>query len=178
MATVVNETDDAPPAAPVKKKGVMKYVLIGVGVLALIGVSVGVSVFMTSNVLGDKSTSAEEKKADKKAAAKIPKNPVYFKFDPPFVVNFHSSSNMRFLQVEMEVMTYDQEVIPVIEQNMPVIRNNLIFLLSGLSSEELNTQEGKVKMRAAALAEIQKVVKERFGKPGVEEVYFTSLVMQ
>ena len=39
-------------------------------------------------------------------------------------------------------------------------------------------REGKEKLRADALAEIQKVMKAETGKPGVESVFFTSFVMQ
>jgi len=75
-------------------------------------------------------------------------------------------------------MTYDQEVVAAIEQHMPVIRNNLVFLLSAASYDQINTLEGKQKLRADALAEIQKILKDKIGRPGVEEVYFTSIVMQ
>lgn len=181
MATVekdLNKDDAGAAPAPAKKKGVMKFVLIGVAVVALIAISVGASVYLTSNLSADKEATNEKTKDGKKTAPKVVKTPIYFKFEAPFVVNFISPSNMRFLQIEMQVMTYEQEVIPVIEQAMPVIRNNLILLLSDLASDELNTHEGKLKVRVAVLAEIQKVIQERLGKPGVEEVYFTSLVMQ
>ena len=53
-----------------------------------------------------------------------------------------------------------------------------MLLLSNVSYEQLSTLEGKQKMRADILSEIQKVLKEKTGKPGVEEVYLTSIVMQ
>jgi len=178
------DDDDAEEvkAPPPKKKGMMKFIIIGVAALTLVGVSVGVSVYVAKSMMsGDSADShgGDPKKASKKEAApKVMKVPVYYTFDPPFVVNFRSSNGTRFLQVSVEAMTYDPAVVPLIEQNLPVIRNNLIFLLSGLNSEEVSSQEGKVKIRAETLAEIQKILKERTGKTGVEEVYFTSFVMQ
>lgn len=164
-------------AAPAPKKGgMLKYILIAAGVLALIGVSVGVSVYMATSATGD--TTADGKAAEKKAVPKITKTPFYYKFDPPFVVNFNASSNYRFLQVQVEVLTYDQAVIPVIEQNLPVIQNNLIFLLSDLTADQIMSNEGKAKIREDSLKVIQQVIADRTGKPGVEEVYFTSFVMQ
>ena len=61
---------------------------------------------------------------------------------------------------------------------MPVIRNNLIMLLSSQKQAEVSTRDGKEKLRADALAEIQKVLKEQTGETGAEAVYFTIFVMQ
>ena len=186
MATAEKDLDEDVDAAPVvekKKKGVMKYVLIGLAVVALVGISVGVSVYMTTSVFGDKEAAEEGgdgKKEGKKGkdAPKVVKTPVYYQIEQPFVVNFQSANHLRFLQVTMELMTYDPLVIPSIEQAMPVIKNNLVFLLSSLTSEQLATPEGRLKVRADTLAEIKKILKERTGKDGVEDVYFTSFVMQ
>lgn len=172
---------EATPVAKAQKKGMLKYVLIALTVVVLIGISVGVSVYMTTNFFGDKTATTVEKdgkKTGKKEQPKVVKTPIYYKIEQPFVVNFQSSNNMRFLQVTMELMTYDQTVIPTIEQSMPVIKNNVVFLLSSLTSEQLSTPEGRLKVRTDTLAEIQKIVKERTGKSGVEDVYFTSFVMQ
>ncbi len=104
--------------------------------------------------------------------------PTYFAFEPPIVVNFQDPSGSRYLQITLEVMTYDPEVVTAIESHMPVLRNNLLLLLSAQSLESLSTLEGKQEMRADILAEIQAVLTERTGKAGVEEVYFTTFVMQ
>ena len=94
------------------------------------------------------------------------------------MVNLEGQSGSRFLQLTIELMTYDQSVTADIDQHMPIIRNNIVFLLSSVTYEQLSTLEGKQKLRADLLTEIQKVLKEKTGKPGVEEVYLTSLVMQ
>ena len=44
--------------------------------------------------------------------------------------------------------------------------------------ETLNSREGKEKLRNETLAEIQKVMTEETGEKGVENVFFTSFVMQ
>lgn len=179
MAKAEKNTEDEESATEKpagKKSGVMKYVLIGVGALVLVGLSVGGSMYMAKSMLAGKDSTGDAHAPE--AEKKEEKVPVYFAFEPPIVVNFKGATGMRFLQVTIEVMTYDPTVVPKIELNMPVIRNNLIFLLSGLSIDDLSTPEGKVKVRADALAEIQKVMVERTGKPGVEELYFTSFVMQ
>ena len=42
----------------------------------------------------------------------------------------------------------------------------------------VTTREGKEQMLDAALSEIQGVMQERIGESGVEEVFFTSLIIQ
>ena len=75
-------------------------------------------------------------------------------------------------------MTYNKEVTTDIDQYMPVIRNNILLLLSNVTYEQVSTLDGKQKLRADLLKEIQKVLQDKIGKPGVEEVYLTSIVMQ
>jgi flagellar FliL protein len=167
-----------------KKKGVLKWVLIGGGVVLLVGISVGTSVFFMSSMLRGKDAVAEQTSAvpakhkQENDKPKEQKKAIYYKIDQPFVVNFQGPNGNRFLQVTIEMMTYDPDVVPAIEEHMPVIRNNLVFLLSSVNYDQISTLEGKQKLRADTLAEVQKVLKAKIGKPGVEEVYFTSIVMQ
>jgi flagellar FliL protein len=180
----LNDDEEAVKPPSKGKKGVIKWILIGVGLMTLIGVSVGTSIYFMKTMIsgqtveksGAQNNSAKGK--EEKGKPKEVKVPIYYKFDPPFVVNLEGQSGSRFLQLTIELMTYDQSVTADIEQHMPVIRNNIVFLLSSVTYEQLSTLEGKQKLRADLLSEIQKVLKEKTGKPGVEEVYLTSLVMQ
>ena len=61
---------------------------------------------------------------------------------------------------------------------MPAIRNNLVLLFSSQSYERVSTLEGKEALREEALGVVQEVLEQETGDPGVEAVYFTSLVMQ
>jgi flagellar FliL protein len=52
------------------------------------------------------------------------------------------------------------------------------MLFGGTDSGDLRTREGKEKLRADVLAELQKILTDETGEPGVEQVFFTSFVMQ
>ena len=65
-----------------------------------------------------------------------------------------------------------------IKLHMPVIRDSVLMLFSMQNEDELASREGKEQFRAEILAEVQKVIEEHTGNPGVEAVYFTNLVMQ
>ena len=52
------------------------------------------------------------------------------------------------------------------------------MLFSSQKPDDLQTREGKERLREQALKEIQHIVEGYTGKPGVEEVFFTSFLMQ
>jgi flagellar FliL protein len=180
----LNDDEEEIKAPKSNKRGVLKWLLIGFGVVFLIGISVGTSIYVMKSMMGSPAAEKNvDRSADKKATKdkkkhKEPKVAIYYKFDPPFVANIQGETGSRFLQLTIEAMTYDQNVTTEIDQNMPVIRNNILLLLSDVTYEKVSTLEGKQKLRADILKEIQKVLQDKIGKPGIEEIYLTSIVMQ
>jgi len=171
------ETETETETKPPNKKLIIIFALLG---LVMVGVSVGLTLFLVG---GDKSgesvveepVAEEQSPAEEQPLAKA----IYMTLAPPFVVNFQSGQGRtRFLQVSLEAMTRDEAVLNVVKLHMPLLRNNLILLFSKQKFEDLLTAEGKQKLRAEVLAEIQKVVEKEYGKPAVEDVYFTSFVIQ
>ena len=112
------------------------------------------------------------------ATEEIISEAIYIPLEPAFVVNFAQGSQARFLQVTLEVMTRHAEVEQQLAKHMPVIRNNLVLLFSSQTYEDVSSLAGKEKLRESALAEVQKILEENTGSPGVEALYFTSFVMQ
>ncbi|WP_036111218.1 MULTISPECIES: flagellar basal body-associated FliL family protein [Luteibacter] len=160
---------DAPEGAPAKKKGKGKLLIIGAVIVLAAGGAGGW--FLMKG--GHGKTSA----ADAAAAAKA-KPAVYLQLDPAFVVNFQDEAALRFLQVGVNVMSHDPEAIAAAKEADPEIRNALLMLFSAQDVKSLSDVKGKQKLQAAALAEIQRVLKEKIGRPGVDAVYFTSFIMQ
>jgi flagellar protein FliL len=117
--------------------------------------------------------AASEAAASSKAAA------IYYKFDPPFVVNFGGEGSTRYLQVTIEAMSRDAGILEVLKNNEPAVRNDLLMLYSGQDNATLMSADGKEKLRAATLASIRKVLDSE-GADGkqIENVYFTSFVIQ
>ena len=163
-----------------KKKLPIKLIIIA-AVVVLLGGGGG-AYFMMSG--GDESevAAAEGSKAEGGEEGEESEEQLgeahYFSLDPPFIVNFSGKSRARFLQVSIEGMTRDSRVKEDITKHFPQVRNNLVLLLSGKTYAELNTQEGKAALRKQVLKEVQKVLEAETGKEGVEDVYFTSFVMQ
>ncbi len=164
------EEDDKKPAKA--KGGKSKLVLILV-VLLFIGGSVAGTLYFMG--FFEKPKEAAVAEADQKPEKKIP---IYHKFQEPFTVNFETDSGIRYLQISIEVMAYEKTALDALVLHMPVIRNNLILMFSSQTFETLVSREGKEMLRQAALQEIRDVIEKYEGASEIEEVYFTSFVMQ
>lgn len=120
-----------------------------------------------------------EEGAEGETTEEVVKGPaIYHAFDPAFVVNLSDGDSMRFLQVELQVMTRDEEVPPALGRHEPVLRNDLLLLFGSQDYKELETREGRLNLQQASLNEIIRVLDAEGEPSAVEAVYFTSFVMQ
>ena len=180
------EDDGAQMVKAKQSTGIMKIILIVVAVIVLVGGTIGTTLYLAGMTggghdSGNTESSAavhEDTASSDHESGGVRKEPIYYAFDPAFIVNFSDGNNIRYLQVTLEIMTYNQHTVEDVERHMPVLRNNLIMMFSSLSYEVLNTVAGKRKLQEEALSEIRSILKEKTGKEGVEEVYFTGFVMQ
>lgn len=203
------DDEEGKKEAPASRFPLKKIMIIAVAVLALVGVSVGATMFATGvfsksepvKKVAKKTadeTEGEEKDAEADAGKEgdkdkaegegegeedanpdgTPRVAVYMDIEQPFVVNFQDEGQLRYLQITISVMTKNPKVVEEMKRHMPLIRNNLVMLFSGQTREGIISREGKEKIRKEAEAEVQKILKEQTGNPGVKALYFTSFVMQ
>ncbi len=169
MADVPVLAPAAEQAAPAGKGKTTLIIVILLAVLLLAGGGIG-------------AWFAFAPHADKKhqvATAQPPAPALYVALDPPFVVNFESEQQVRFLQVTAQLMSRDPATIEMLKANDPVVRNDLLLLFGGQKYSVISTREGKESLRAQTLAAVRKIVASAGGRPEkVEAVYFTSFVMQ
>jgi flagellar FliL protein len=117
---------------------------------------------------------AEEEPADEEPLAPA----LYTALDPPFVVSFDTEDGSRYLQLTLQAMARDEETIAAVKQHAPAIRNAVLFMLSGYELEVLSTQAGKEELRHALLGATNEILAKNGVEEPVEELYFTSLVVQ
>ena len=160
---------------------------VGIFALTLAAVVVGGSINAKLHPLPDlkldkdgKITALVPEQAAGKGGAEghgAGKPSVYYAIDPPLVVNFEDGSAVRFLQITMEIMAHDEKAIESVQRNIPLIRNNLLLLMSNRNYQSMMSREGKEKLRQEALTEVRAVQKKE-GGPDVDDVLFTSFVVQ
>jgi flagellar FliL protein len=155
-----------------------KIILIAAGGVLVTGIGVGAALFLLG---GEEEVAMNAEGGDVASEAvdtSSKEPPIYVGLDPDFVVAFQNPKHARFIKASLEVMTRDKDVEDAIKLHMPVIRDSVLMLFSMQNEDELASREGKEQFRAEILAEVQKVIEEHTGNPGVEAVYFTNLVMQ
>lgn len=167
---VDDENAQEQPKPASSKKRLIIYCALGFLAVAL---SVG------GTLLAVKLIYAEEEEVLPVAEVPPPPQPaIYYPLKPPIVVNFSVKGRQRFLQAELTLMTRDIDVVSAIELHQPMIRNALLLLMGGQAYAELQSAEGKELLRQQSLQEIQRLLNQEIGKPGIEQVLFTNFVMQ
>ena len=184
---MADSADDTSPPPPKKSGGLMGTLMNGVGIFVLTLVAVVLGGFINANLhpLPEMQLDKDGKikaivpaaKAGAHGEEGAAKATVYYAIDPPLVVNFEDGSVVRFLQITMEVMAHDQKAVDSVQKNIPLIRNNLLLLMSNRNYQSMMSRDGKEKLRQEALAEIRAVQKKE-GGPEVDDVLFTSFVVQ
>lgn len=174
----------AAPAAPANKSKKRLIMIAAAATVVLAGGGAGAWFFLKgSGTPQPAAAAAETPDAEADAAGDTPpaaagNSAQYLALHPAFVVNLDDDEAMRYLQLEIELMARDASALEAVNKHMPVIRNNLLMLFGTKRYHEIDTREGKEALRLEALAEVQKILTEQTGSPGVEQLYFTSLVMQ
>lgn len=172
------ELTEEEQAAAERKAKRKRWLLLGLLAVLLVAVSVGTTVGLLHILGAEEVTSATGEEAPAEAIEPESKKAIYYPLKEKFVINYNVRGRQRFLQAEVNLMFRDNDVAKAIEQHMPRIRNDLIMLFSGQEFEDLQTPEGRELLRQDAVRQVRRILEEETGEPGVEQVLFTSFVMQ
>ncbi len=91
-----------------------------------------------------------------------------------FIVNLADEPTGRYLKVRFEMELDSRAVLPEIEKRMAQLTDSVIMLLSGKTSKEIATYEGKDRMRNELLLRLNSFL--RTGS--IRKIYFTEFMMQ
>ena len=185
---------------PEKSRGILKILGSVFGGLFLVGAGLGAGFFMFGSdqpdpseeieqIIERKMVEADEKKAAEEKAAegesKVAKETpevktfmtTYFEFPGTFTTNLMNSR--KFLQVGLGVSTqYDDKVMVNVEAHQLGLRSEILNTISEFSEADIQGKAGREQLAKALTESInQKLIAlEDFG--GVQEVHFTSFVLQ
>ena len=152
--------------------GNKKLIFIILGVVLLIGGSVGGTLLIVGG--GDDSAEAGIEEEVEVARG----DATYIDLKPAFTVNLAPQDPVGFLQISMQILTFDDDVAEELEKHKPLIRNNLVVLFGKQSSADLRAPEGKEQLQKSALETVQSVINKHGSGGEVDNVFFTSFVMQ
>jgi flagellar FliL protein len=197
MTDIAIEAPAEAEAKPKKKKGGKKRKLVLILLVVLLGAGGGYYA-MYGMPGSHKASAAEEEHAEEpqlvardgvtpsdaaRAAARRGRpDPRVFKTTYiPLEGNF--TSNLRggdnFVQIGLGLSTfYDDHVKENVEHNMMAIRSAIILTISEADPVEITTLSGKEALKEALKNAINRVLTNREGFGGIDDVYFTSFVTQ
>ena len=179
------------------KGGLLRIILFIVGgsVLVAVGLGVGFLIFGNSQpnpseeieaIIERKMEEAEAAKAseDNSSKNKVSKETpeqenfvtIYYEFPGTFTTNLRGSRKM--LQVGIGVSTqYDDTVMMNVESHELALRSTILGVLSEFAEEDIQGTNGKAALASALKEGINNklILLENFG--GIEEVLFTSFVL-
>ena len=187
-------------AEPKAGSGLVKKLLIfGGGGLLLMAIGLGAGYLIFGSAQPDPSEEIEEiierkmqeretaeaEEADNATPQKMSKETpeeevfetIYHEFPGTFTTNLAGSR--RMLQVGVGVSTqYDDTVMVNVESHQLALRSVILGVISDFSEDEVKGATGRDKLAAALRDAINEKLEalENFG--GVEEVHFTSFVLQ
>lgn len=200
-------TKDKSEEAPKKKGKFKKLLLIGVASIALIGAGAGAGIYfgalsaheakpednypkLVVRSGKDNAPVADGKESEaplKVGTVSVPND--RFKIDPrkyeityypiseAFTTNLADGSG--FLQVGVSLSTfYDGKVINNIKRQAVPIRSVVLMVLAEQDPALLATSQGKQRLQRQLTAAINDVLRDKEGFGGIDNVYFTSLVIQ
>ena len=99
----------------------------------------------------------------------------YLEMKPKFTVNL--AERKKYLMVNVQLMVEGEERIDKIKKHFPALRHQLIMLLSGLPSMELQTVAQREKLRKQALQKMRETLDKYDKSDGLKDLFFTEFLV-
>lgn len=185
---MADEKDNVEEEGEGKGKGKL-FIIIGVVVLLLIG---GAAAFF---LMGGEEEPKEGEKTEESAEAEEDeeeeegeKIAVFHALpgakEPGLVISLNPGTKFKQVQISMRFMTYKQELVDYLAKNDPMIRHHVINLLGTQDPKKFMDRAGReelqqmIKDKIVELLENSKNKDEKKLKKKLEEVYFSSFILQ
>ncbi len=104
----------------------------------------------------------------------------YHDLKPSFVANFGGTTEKRlkFIKADISVRAFSDEAIAAVMSHDALVRHQIVMILSAQTDEALATSTGQESIRQAIVAKVKAVLKEETGKEHIDDLLFTSFVVQ
>lgn len=167
------------PASSTKGKGGKKLLLaLLIGLPLVVGAAGGGAWYYREQAKAASEHDDGEEKPEKAAETKVPSKAPIFVTLEPFTVNLSEIDAERYLQVGIVFEAADSGAVDAINQHMPIIRNRILLLLSSKRAADLESADGKQRLATEIIAAAREPLGKRGRQKSVEDVYFSSFVIQ
>ena len=160
--------------AEVEKSGDKSKLIIVIVILSLLLLLAVGAVAYLLLVGGGQSAAVLSEQAQEAQAA--PGEPIYVDVSK-VLVNLQHGGRTRYVQADIELMSYSPKVIEQAQRDMPAIRDRLLFLLNAQDFAALKTVQGKEALRADALQAVNAVLGLE-PPDAIEALYFENFILQ
>jgi flagellar FliL protein len=139
---------------------------------------VWVCVLFFAGAIAAQDDKAADEKGEGEEAGKPAARAIYVPVKPAFVVNYGGKGKLKYMKLEVSLRVEDTYASNAIRHHMPLIRDYLVTEFSRLKDEDVDTQEGKERVRLSALKGIENLLMEEDGSEGVMDLFFNNFVIQ
>ena len=162
-------TEEIAAEQPASRRG--KVLIAASGITLVMLTASAAFLLLPSDDAPDKDSSSKSVET-----MEVPAEPLYLDMKK-LLVNIDHNGRMHYVQAELQLMSYHQEVIEQAQRDRPAIRDRLIVLFNRQDFGTLATPEGKEALRNQALQSVNETL--GLTPPAiVQQVYFDSFVLQ
>ncbi|MDR2861244.1 MAG: flagellar basal body-associated FliL family protein [Syntrophobacterales bacterium] len=154
-----NDINEAAPTPPKGSGGAVKWIIVGMLALVIIGGAVAGGFYFFTKTEGIKK---------EQPAIGIPW------IMEPFIVNLADHNGDRYLKIAMQFEVHNPALLHELDMVKPRIRDTIIDLLSSKSHTDLADSAGKQRLKGEIITRANTAITT--GK--IVEVYFTEFVIQ
>jgi flagellar FliL protein len=180
-----------------KKGGLLKIIFLVVGVVFVVILTIGLTLYFTGffdpgakevaeeqiQALESEASQAAEEASQQPAkiqleAPEIEKfETVYYELDREFLANVESSR--KVMQIKMAIMThYDEQVIANIEKHIFAVRSDVLDIMRQVTESDLATTDFRINLAEDFRIAINATLEEAEDFGGIEKVYFVEFIVQ
>ena len=157
--------------------------LVAVVLVLLIGGGVGGWLMLSGGGEEEKEHAKKEdgehaQSEEEKAAAQAAKMAMYVVLPRPFVFNVAAKPRYRLVQIKVALMVRGPANEALAKLHTPLVEGAMFRVFAASTTQQLETVEGRSKLRSDALAAVRQSLHEVTQQDVVEQVLFTGFVMQ
>ena len=101
---------------------------------------------------------------------------VYVELKPAFVTNYQARK-MGYLKADVTLKVKGGQTAEAVDRHKPAIRHHLVMLFSSQTMEALSSLEGKEMLKETALSEVVSALQEEGEPAEIEDILFTSFIV-